>query len=82
MESELGGTGGLGVRVRSPLFQHPRVFNGEERRRPKSPCERMNEPPNERNDWPLLDLLRRFEVTPKNNQRAVCCWCADSSLEK
>ena len=28
----------------------------------------MNEPPNERNDWPLLDLLRRFEVTPKNNQ--------------
>ena len=31
----------------------------------------MNEPPNERNDWPLLDLLRRFEVTPKNNQRAV-----------
>ena len=48
MESELGGTGGLGVRVRSPLFQHPRVFNGEERRRPKSPCERTNERTTER----------------------------------
>ena len=48
MESELGGTGGLGVRVRSPLFQHPRVFNGEERRRLKSPCERTNERTTER----------------------------------
>ena len=57
----------LGLRTQSvfTIILTPTRFRrrGEET---ESPSERTNERTNERTEWPLLDLLRRIEVTPKN----------------